>query len=296
MNTDGALQALIDVPGAAGPAVRAAPAPAAAALRADCAPALLSCRGVDVHVGTRCLVRALDIDIAAGQRWAIVGPNGAGKSSLMLVMAGARAADAGTVALSGRPLARWSVGELAGLRAIVADRWIDPFATSVLETVAAARFRLHGGRAAPAQAQAHLDAARACLAAVQCDGLGPRDVRTLSRGERQRVAVAAALAQETTLVLLDEPISHQDPRHQVQLLDALKVRSGLGLIAALHDINAAARFATHALLLAGDGRWFAGPGEEVLTCARLSPLFDTEISQIDLGSHRVFVSTGAQAP
>jgi iron complex transport system ATP-binding protein len=263
---------------------------------------LLSCRKLDVRAGDRCLVRALDLDVTAGQRWALVGPNGAGKTSLLLVLAGARPPHAGAIHMSGRPLAAWSVEHLAGLRAMVADRWVDPFATSVLDTVMAARYRLHGlreglaahaDRPAPrAPADAAEAVARECLAAMDCGALAGRDVRHLSRGERQRVALAAALAQQTELVLLDEPISHQDPRHQMQVLQALQARPGSTYIGALHDINAAARFATHALLLYGDGRWLAGAGAAVLTRDNLTPLFETAITEITVGAHRVFLSHG----
>lgn len=252
--------------------------------------AVLACRGLDVQADERPLVRGLDLDIAAGQRWALVGPNGAGKTSLLLVLAGARPAQAGTVLLSGRPIGEYGVEHLAGLRAMVADRWVDPFATSVLETVLAARYRLRGARGAADGAAAAQALARECLAAMDCLPLAGRDVRHLSRGERQRVALAAALAQQTGLVLLDEPISHQDPRHQIQVLQTLQARPRCTYIGALHDINAAARFATHALLLHGDGRWHAGAAGDVLTQDRLSQLFETEIKEIDAGPHRVFVS------
>jgi iron complex transport system ATP-binding protein len=266
--------------------------------------ALLSCRGVDVTVGSRRLIRALDLEVESGQRWALVGPNGAGKSTLLLVLAGARPADDGTVCLAGRRLPAWSVEDLAGVRAMVADRWIDPFAASALDTVVAARYRLRAGAgpgapargaaagkaALRAQAEHGETVARECLAAMDCSELADRDVRYLSRGERQRVALAGALAQETALVLLDEPISHQDPRHQIQVLQALRARTACTFIGALHDINAAARFSTHALLLHGDGRWRAGPSATVLTRAHLSPLFQTAITEIDVGTHRVFVA------
>jgi len=283
-------------PAGSGAAVAADAAAGTAARSADTAAALpaslLSCRGVDVRAGARCLVRGLDLDIAAGQRWAVVGPNGAGKSSLLLVLAGARRPDAGAVALGGRTLGHWSVEALAGVRAMVADRWVDPFATSVRDTVQAARFRLRGAPPLPHDAA---DVAGNCLALLDCAHLAGRDVRQLSRGERQRVAVAAALAQDTALVLLDEPISHQDPRHQVQVLQALQARRTTTYVAALHDINAAARFATHALLLAGDGSWVAGARDSVLTRERLSPLFSTTIAEIDVAGHRVFVSLGDAA-
>jgi len=256
-------------------------------------PPLLSCRGLEVRAGRRCLVRALDLDVAAGQRWVLIGPNGAGKTSLLLVLAGARPAEQGTIVLAGTPLRQWSVEHLAGMRAMVADRWIDPFATSVLDTVLAARYRLHDGAGERhGGAGAAVALARDCLAAMDCLALAGRDVRHLSRGERQRVALAAALAQETALVLLDEPISHQDPRHQIQVLQALQARAGCTYIGALHDINAAARFATHALLLYGDGRWVAGCSGTVLTPDTLSPLFETEITQVEAGAHRVFLSHG----
>ncbi len=255
---------------------------------------LLACHGVDVRYGERWLIRSLHIEIVAGERWVLVGPNGAGKTSLLFVLAGVRMADGGTIDLAGQPMAKWGVESLAGLRALVADHWIDPFATSVLDTVIAARYRMRGAVRAGKRADQHAEAiGRQCLAVMDCAGLADRDVRFLSRGERQRVALAAALAQETPLVLLDEPISHQDPRHQFQVLQQLDLRSDCTYIGALHDINAAARFATHALLLSGDGSWQAGESSNVLTNANLSQLFDTKIMQIEVGSHRVFVATGA---
>jgi iron complex transport system ATP-binding protein len=254
---------------------------------------LLRCRGVGLRYGSRRLLHGLDLCVEAGQRWALVGPNGAGKSSLLLTLAGVRPADEGSLDLGGCPLAQWRVQALAAMRAYVADRWIDPFATSVFETVMAARFHLRGPMRGRGAADRHAEAVgRRWLSAMDCLDLAGRDVRTLSRGERQRVAVAAAMTQETALVLLDEPISHQDPRHQMQVLQQLDQQRECTFIAALHDINAAARFATHALLLSGDGSWQAGPGTEVLTPERLSPLFGTEIAQIVVGTHRVFVSTG----
>jgi len=267
-------------------------------------PSALACRGLDVKAGARWLVRGLDLDVAAGQRWALVGPNGAGKTTLLHVLAGARAPDGGTLALAGRPLAQWSVEQLAALRAVVADRWIDPFAVSALDTVIAARYRLGGSglvapglrgavRGDPREDPRAADIAAACLARMDVAALAGSDVRFLSRGERQRVAIAAALAQQSALLLLDEPISHQDPRHQFQVLQRLAEAPGTTCIAALHDINAAVRFATHALLLAGDGSWHAGTSGTVLTRERLSELFATPIVEIEVGSHRVFVSTGA---
>jgi iron complex transport system ATP-binding protein len=252
---------------------------------------LLSCRGVELRYGSRCLVRALDLDVAPGERWALVGPNGAGKSTLLHALAGVRRPDGGRILLGGRTPSETGVADLAALRALVTDRWIDPFAIRPVDSVMAARYRMRLGLRGADRDEPRAEAiAREWLDRMDCAALAGRDIRFLSRGERQRVALAAALAQESALVLLDEPISHQDPRHQRLVLRQLAACAGTTFIGALHDINAAVRFATHGLLLAGDGTWHAGPSVDVLTRARLSALFGTELQEIEVGAHRVFVS------
>jgi iron complex transport system ATP-binding protein len=234
----------------------------------------LACRGLTLRAGERLLVEALDLDVAAGDRWVVLGPNGAGKSTLLATLAGARRADAGAVQLAGRPLGNWDVQALAAQRALLADGWLDPFAASVLDTVLTARYRLGG-------ADEHGERiGRDWLARFDCAALPARDVRSLSRGERQRAAIATALTQEAPLLLLDEPIAHQDPRHQALVVDELARLGGHTLVASMHDLNAAARLATHALLLTGRGAWIAGGAEEVLTAARLSELFGTKIDAL----------------
>ena len=234
---------------------------------------LLACRDVSLYVGRaasyRVLIEALRWEIEAAQRWAVLGPNGAGKSTLLAALAGVRRVDAGTIIYEGTPLTALDVAGQAARRALVADRWFDPFAASVTQTVLTGRYRFGvDDAAAPG-------AARATLARLDCAHLADADVRALSRGERQRVAIATALAQETPLLLLDEPIAHQDPRHQGVVLDVLREARGRTVVASLHDVNAALRFATHALLLTGRGTWHAGPADEMLTAPQMSALFET---------------------
>jgi iron complex transport system ATP-binding protein len=220
-----------------------------------------------VHAGARDLVADLTLTVRRGERWVILGPNGAGKSSLLAVLAGLRCAEAGTVRLAGQGFERWTVDALAGCRALVTDRWLDPFAASVLDTVLTARYRF-GPADADGLARAHAE-----LAQLDCADLAEHDVRTLSRGERQRVALATALAQDTPLLLCDEPTSHQDPRHQALVLRRLAHLPDRTLVASMHDVNGAARLATHVLLLSGRGTWRAGPAAEVLTTEALGDLF-----------------------
>jgi len=251
--------------------------------------AALELQDLCLRAGERTLVDGLSLRVEPGQRWVVVGPNGAGKSTLLAALAGARRPHGGAIRIADRPLGRCGVEELAELRALVHDRWVDPFSASVLDTVLTARYRFGAENGARG-------AALAALGQMDCAHLAQRDVRGLSRGERQRVAIATALAQDTSVLLLDEPTSHQDPGHQARVLSKLAALNGTSegtserhtVIAVLHDINAAARFATHALLLSGQGWWRAGARAEVLTASELSALFDTRIEVTAAGEGEVF--------
>ena len=251
---------------------------------------VLRVQAVELAVAQRVLVRGLDITISAGERWVILGPNGAGKSTLLATLAGVRRPQAGTVLLDDQALDALPVLELAERRALVIDRWTDPFAARVLDTVLTARFRF--GARDPGARQRALQ----CLGELDVQHLQQQDVRSLSRGERQRVAIATAAAQDTPLLLLDEPIAHQDPRHQAWVIDWLRAqtgsKTGRTVVASLHDMNAAARLATHALLLDGRGGWEAGPAEVVLTAERLSGLFATPVQAVQVSGATRFVAAG----
>src|SRR5690606_1880420 len=106
-----------------------------------------------------------------------------------------------------------------------------------------------------------------CLRLMNLYELRTRDVATLSGGERRRLAVAQVLAQSPQIYLLDEPTNHLDPQHQLDVLNVFAARAANGdtVIASLHDVNLAARYATSCLLLFGDGRWRLGPVASILT-------------------------------
>ena len=243
---------------------------------------LLRLHSVVLCAAGRTLVEDLDMEIRPGERWAVLGPNGAGKSTLLRVMSGARSADGGKVTVDGAPIERYTEIDLARVRALVTDRWIDPFSSTVLDTVLTARYVFGDEDGAGEQV------ARQWLTALDCAHLTARDVRRLSRGERQRVAIATALAQATPTVLLDEPTAHQDPRHQAWVVAHLLTLDDRALVATLHDINAAARYATHVLLLSGRGTYRAGTAADVLQDDALSELFQTRIASVIADGERFF--------
>ena len=135
---------------------------------------------------------------------------------------------------------------------------------------------------------------RASLAAVDLEGLARRDVLTLSGGERRRLAIAQVLAQQPDVFLLDEPTNHLDPQHQLDALRLFRQRAddGAAVIATLHDVNLAVRFADRCLLLYGDGRWDLGATQDVLDEERLTRLYRTEMEAVQWRNTRLFVASG----
>ncbi|MBI3272376.1 MAG: ABC transporter ATP-binding protein [Planctomycetes bacterium] len=231
-------------------------------------------------------VRALagvSAELAGGEVLCIVGPNGAGKSTLLRVLAGALAPDRGAVTLGGRPLASFGGRARARSVAFLAQENVCAFPYSAREVVLMGRvphvgtfgFETEHDRAAAEQA----------IAAVRLEGLAERAVSHLSAGERQRVFLAMALAQEPRCLLLDEPTVYLDLRHQVEtflLVRALARERGLAVAVVTHDLGLAARFADRVLLL-GSGKAVAtGTPREVMSARLLSDAYGTEIAVVPL--------------
>jgi len=243
-----------------------------------------------LRAGGRTLVEGLDWQVGRGESWSVIGRNGAGKSTLLRTLAGLRPADGGTVHIGGRPLDSWPLEQLARQRAFLAQSRSDAFAYSVVETVLAARHPYHGRR----YWEGSDDHAMALHALEQMEvaELAERDVRTLSGGERQRVAIAAMLAQDTPLLLLDEPANALDLAHQVSimgLLARLGREHGKTVVMVGHDLTMAHSVSTHALLLNGDGSWLAGATEDVMRADILGRCLGHPIDIIQHGSRSIFI-------
>jgi iron complex transport system ATP-binding protein len=250
--------------------------------------ALLECRGIDISVGSRTLVRGLDIQVSRGSMLAVLGPNGSGKSLSLHTFAGLRSPKAGELLISGRPLRHWPRRALARELALLPQNVEDPFPASVIETVLLGRHP-HIARWQWESAR-DLAIASEALIAVGLAGYEERDVLTLSGGERRRAALAAVLAQTPRIFLLDEPTNQLDPNHQLEALQLLRERAdaGAAVIVTLHDPNLAVRFANDALLIGKDGDWQCGRVADILTVAHLSTLYDTRFDAAELSGRRVF--------
>lgn len=251
---------------------------------------LLSCNDIRVSVPGRVLVDDLNLSLRKGELVAVLGQNGAGKSLTLMTLAGLRAPAGGQVLLLDEDIRQKQRQAIAQHLALLPQVIDDIFPATVLDTVLIGRHP-HIGRFRWESARDHA-VANDALQTVGLDQLAARDVLTLSGGERRRLAIAQVLTQDPDVFLLDEPTNHLDPAHQLEALQVFRhlADSGAGVIACLHDVNLAVRFADRCLLLFGDGRWELGASEDVMTESRLSELFATPMETVNWRSHKLFVA------
>lgn len=236
---------------------------------------MLQCQQLSIRVPGRELVRNLTLALAPGEIVCLLGPNGVGKSLTLATLVGLRLPAAGQVTLDGQPLPAHSRRSIARRLGLLLQEDAQTFPASVLQTALMGRHP-HVPAMASESGQ-DLALARAALAELGLTGLEDRPVATLSGGERRRLALARVLTQEPAVLLLDEPINHLDPRHQILVLDKLRdlARQGRAVLLTLHEPWLAARFADRAMLLFEDGSWELGPCGRVLTTTALTQLFAT---------------------
>jgi len=246
-----------------------------------------------VTVPGRTLIRDLTIDITAGEFLAVLGPNGVGKSLTLHTLSGIRPAHSGAVSLDGSNIGDVDRQRIAIRLALLPQYTEDIFPATVFDTVMIGRHP-HIGRfrwESDDDRAIALDALRQ----VNLGDLASRDVNTLSGGERRRLAVAQVLTQSPQIYLLDEPTNHLDPQHQLDVLQIFKrkAQQGDAIVASLHDVNLAARYADRCLLVYGDGRWEVGGTSAVLTGDRLTELYATTMETVPWRNTNLFVAAGS---
>lgn len=257
---------------------------------ANAATTLLSCSHLDVAVAGRYLVRGLDLSVPRGSITCLLGCNGAGKTLTLHTLCGLRDPARGAIMIEQRNLNQWPRRLLAQRLGLLTQTTEDPFPSTVIETVLIGRHPHIGFW--QWESDADREIARAALASVDLRDFESRDIATLSGGERRRVAIATMLAQNPDLLLLDEPINHLDPHHQIDSLRLLRAKADAGhaVVMSLHDAGLAARFSDQALLLFGNGEWLCGPTAEVLTEATITRLYGTPVREIFWQGGRTFVA------
>jgi len=225
---------------------------------------LLRAKGVHASYDGRRVLSGVDFELGSGELVAFIGPNGAGKTTLLKILGASLKPESGAVELDGRPLASYAPALRARRIARTEQAPRADWGFTVLETVRLGRFSYRGWFAPPSAAdRAAVDSA---LEKTGLDDFRSRLVTELSGGELQRVMIARALAQEPDVLLLDEPVSQLDVKHQLSIMVLIRelADGGLAVAASLHDLNLAALYADRLALFSGGALRAVGAPREIL--------------------------------
>ncbi|MFI0462639.1 ABC transporter ATP-binding protein [Saccharopolyspora sp. 5N102] len=234
----------------------------------------LQANGITVRFGQRTVLAGVDLTVADGQWLALVGRNGCGKTTLLRVLGGLHVPTSGEVLVRGRTLRSMSRRRAAREIAVLAQSMPAVPGLTVRQLVRQGRYAVRGplGMLAGGDDEQVRDA----MSATGVDGCADAAVDRLSGGERQRVRLALALAQDTSILLLDEPTTYLDIRHQLEVLELvrrLQQERGLTVVTVLHDLEQAARYADRVVALRDGAVHADGPTSEVVDERLLESVF-----------------------
>jgi iron complex transport system ATP-binding protein len=242
---------------------------------------VLSCSNLDVRIAGIRVVDGLDLDIRPGQFWGLLGPNGIGKTTLLMCLAGLNEPASGAVQLESRDISALPRKMLARHIGMLQQHTVYVFDSSVIQTALTGRHPHLGYW--ERESAADLKTANDALEAVDLSGFASRSVTGLSGGEARRLAFAALLVQAPDVMLLDEPTNHLDLKHQLQIMSMIRdrTRAGRTALAAVHDINLAARYCSHVMMLFGNGEWCAGETADMLSEDSLQRLYGCPVERLE---------------
>jgi iron complex transport system ATP-binding protein len=250
-------------------------------------------RALDLHFSypDRPVLSGVSLGLAPGEVLAVLGPNGAGKSTLLRCLAGTLT-PLGRVELAGRALADIPPAERARLLAFVPQHIPPRLPLTVFETVLMGRRPYLSWRPRPEDLEAVWEA----LGLLGLTSLAGREFGEISGGQRQKVALARALAQHSRVLVMDEPTSSLDLKHQMEvmaLLCALAEEHDTGVVLAVHDLNLAARFAHRALLMHRGTVFADGPPEAVLTEDSIRTVYGVDVLRMQAGAGAMYFPLSA---
>ena len=247
---------------------------------------LFTIKNMSFNYGLHTVFRALNCSISSGMFYGLIGPNGSGKSTFIDILMGISKPDRGEVLFGNIPVASIAKRELAKKLSLVPQSVAMGFDFSVYEIVLMGRHPHIARFAAPTTID--FDLVESALQQLDIHHLRNRPATNLSGGEKQRVAVARALAQDTPVMLLDEATSNLDIRHSLEIMRVLKKRvtnEGSTIIAAVHDLNLAAAFCDKLIVLKDKNIHSEGETNTILNTEMIEEVFSVEASVVPSADH-----------
>lgn len=242
----------------------------------------LTAQNVTLGYERRVIAENLSVEIPDHSFTVIVGPNACGKSTLLRALSRMLKPTAGQVLLDGQAIGSLPAKKVAKTLGLLPQSSVAPDGITVADLVARGRYPHQGLLRQWSREDERI--VRESMASTGVAELADRSVDELSGGQRQRVWIAMALAQQTPLLLLDEPTTYLDIQHQIDVLDLcaeLHEKQGRTLVAVLHDLNHAARYATHLIAMRGGKVVAEGPPAEVVTAELVEKVFGLRCRIID---------------
>ncbi|WP_270169062.1 ABC transporter ATP-binding protein [Paenibacillus sp. SYP-B4298] len=237
----------------------------------------LTANKIDIAYNDTLIVKALDLQVPKGQITSIIGPNGCGKSTVLKAVGRLLKTKKGSVYLNGDDIQKLSTKEVAKQMAILPQTPTAPSGLTVGQLVAYGRFPHQRGFGKLSKEDKQIVAW--ALSVTQLAEFEHREVDTLSGGQRQRVWIAMALAQQTDLILLDEPTTYLDLAHQLEVLELLyelNRKQQVTIVMVLHDLNLAARFSDYMVAMRSGQVMKQGTSQQVMTTETLRAVFGIE--------------------
>lgn len=239
------------------------------------------------------IIEDLSFSVSKGEFLAIAGPNGAGKTTLLNLICGLLKPDTGTITIDSANIKSYSAKKLAQKISVVRQEFIPAFDFTAGEIVAMGRSPYLSSIGF--ETKNDLEAVTEAMEITDTAKFTDRPLKNLSGGERQRVLIARALAQQTPIILLDEPTSFLDFKHQVDIYDLLKnsqTQNNKTIIAVTHDINLAMQYCDKAMLGGFDQKCCFGDTKNVFSKDRIEAVFGTKVFQGSLGGEKFFLPLG----
>jgi len=239
------------------------------------------------------ILKNISFKVKQGTFLAVIGPNGAGKTTLLNLLCGLLAPQAGSVKVYGDDIKSYSFRKLAHKIAVVRQEFVPVFDFTVEDVVTMARIPYLGTFGF--EGKTDRESVTEALEITGMAAFASRTLAHLSGGERQRVFIARALAQNTPVLLLDEPTSFLDIKYQVGIYDLLRkmrLEKGKTIVAVTHDINLASQYCDEVLLLGTDNSFYIGKPEEVFSQERIEEVFGVKISAGTIRQKKFFIPLG----